>query len=108
MTSSEQLTKVLRQLAELKVDEVEVKYSGCGDEGTIESMQITPDMDVPEELNDDIEDACYSVLNEHHPGWENNDGAAGQIVFNVLEREVAIEHNEYYIESSFSELKIEL
>ena len=32
-----------------------------------------------------LESLAYLALERHHPGWENNDGACGELVINVAE-----------------------
>jgi hypothetical protein len=46
-----------------------------------------------------VETLAYEVLAMTHCGWENNDGAFGDIVFDVAERTITLEYNERY--SSF-------
>lgn len=44
-------------------------------------------------LAEAIEDLCYGLLQEHHDGWENNDGAFGEFTFEVEERRVILDFN---------------
>lgn len=43
-----------------------------------------------------IEQHCYDLLQQSHPGWENNDGAYGEFVFDVAARTITLDHNERY------------
>lgn len=43
-----------------------------------------------------VETLAYDVLAQTHCGWENNDGAYGDIVFDVAERTITLDYNERY------------
>lgn len=60
--------------------EVELKRSAVGISAAVESL-------------------AYDVLEQTHAGWENNDGAYGDIVFDVAERTIALDYNERYTAS---------
>ena len=47
-------------------------------------------------LRDAVETLCYDFLSQEHGGWENNDGAYGEFIFNVAERTVELEFNGRY------------
>jgi hypothetical protein len=49
-----------------------------------------------------IENVCYDSLSIHDYGWEDNDGAYGEFVFDVAEREITLEINERYTEVTTS------
>jgi hypothetical protein len=46
-----------------------------------------------------IESLAYGALEQTHSGWENNDGAYGDIVFDVAERTITLDYNERYTAS---------
>lgn len=46
-----------------------------------------------------IEQLAYDLLSLTHCGWENNDGAYGEFVFDVRQRSLSLEHNERYVTS---------
>ena len=59
-------------------DSVTISYEGSGDSGALEQNGVTSDgrsVDLPS----DIEDICYSQL-EEFSGWEINEGSSGEIV----------------------------
>ena len=46
-----------------------------------------------------VECLAYDVLERTHGGWENNDGAYGDITFDVAERTITLDYNERYTAS---------
>ena len=77
------------------VDEVEI-YEGTqySQEGITELFS-----DKPATVNDLIESICYDALKAHHDGWENNDGAYGEINFYCDSRAIVLVYNERQITS---------
>ncbi|WP_298434990.1 DUF6878 family protein [Ottowia sp.] len=109
-----------------------VSYSGGGDEGSAESVEArgvdgTPiDLSgsvsqfvehshyadgrwqsaVAEEerpLDDALLDFAMEAVDAHHGGWENNDGGAGEVIFDCTSGSVRLEHRDYYTESIYTE-----
>ena len=114
-------------LATSGIARIVVSFDGCGDSGQIESIEARnaaggvvelPAMPmlvtfpiwghaVPEmrsmPLAEAIEHLAYDALSETHGGWENDDGAYGEFVFDVAERTITLDYNERYIATeSFS------
>jgi len=98
-----------------------VNFDGYGDSGQIESLDargpegeiVMPDTSViyasPSygddaaavvhrtiKLAEAIETLCYDLLRQTHAGWENNDGAFGDFVFDVAARTISLDHNDRY------------
>lgn len=80
----------LRQpLKACKVARVVADYEGCGDSGSLETLRFlsaaeveaTPPLDGP--LQDAVQDDLYDLLEARQPGWENNDGAFGEFVWDL-------------------------
>lgn len=94
---------------------VEVCFDGSGDSGAVEEVLYfdaadnelaCPDQALtlqrnnqsegpasyaPPTLSAALEQVTYLALERHHPGWENNDGAGGQLVIDVGEGSFALE-----------------
>ena len=51
---------------------------------------------VPMDVAAAIEHLAYDYLQQSHPGWENNDGAYGEFVFDVAGRTITLDHTERY------------
>ena len=48
------------------------------------------------EIEAAIEHLCYDLLRQSHPGWENNDGACGDFVFDVAAGTITLDYAERY------------
>lgn len=66
-------------------------YSNCGKRKYNVSMS---DITVSEALNRQV----FILLEEHHGGWEINEGSSGTITIEVEDSSIVIEHNENYME----------
>jgi len=100
---------VISPLRTAGVARVEIRFDGCGDSGAIEEFVCydAANKSVPcpeagvepfrEERSDPdagtdrsslaaaLESLAYLALERHHPGWELNDGAYGELVIDVAE-----------------------
>ena len=99
-----------------------VTFDGFGDSGQIESVEARaaeqivdlPQVEIeiaraqmgsdePERrahrLADAIEALAYGFLEQTHSGWENNQGAYGEFVFDVAEGTITLDYNERYTAS---------
>lgn len=54
-------------------------------------------------LREAAETFAYDWLEAKHPGWENNDGADGEIVFDREDGKVFLTHNSHYTETDTEE-----
>lgn len=113
---------LLNALALAGVTHVVVTFDGYGDSGQIESVEARAgDDDIgmpgasieiaeaiwgqsePERstvsIATAIESLAYDVLERTHCGWENNDGAYGDITFDVAEHAITLDYNERYTAS---------
>ena len=80
------------QLRELGVEAVTVEYNGSGDDGQIEDPQFGS-VDVSSPLTAAVWEFFYLLLDELYSGWEDNNGAFGQLVWNVGDDKINIVHN---------------
>ena len=46
-----------------------------------------------------VESLAYDALERTHGGWENNDGAYGDIIFDVADYAITLDYNERYTAS---------
>ena len=111
-------------LAAAGIATVRVTFDGCGDSGQIESLtahagdvakalpEVTVQFVVLQQGGDDIdcrsitlaeaiEHLVYDVLEEKHPGWENDDGAFGEFTFDVASRSITLDYNERHMETDY-------
>ncbi|WEX12374.1 DUF6878 family protein [Chelativorans sp. AA-79] len=105
------------------VSQVVVTFDGYGDSGQIEEIEARagddkvdlPDLSVTltlaqsgstkpvskaMSLAEAIESMAYDFLERTHAGWEINDGADGEFVFDVASRTVTLDYNERYSASN--------
>jgi len=113
---------VFDALSAAAITHVLVEFDGYGDSGQIESacarVDDTP-VDFPTTtvslhttswnqgelgiketpLAAAVEDLCYGCLEQTHAGWENNDGAYGELTFDVVERKITLDFNGRYTDT---------
>lgn len=116
-------TALFDALAAADVTEVAVNFDGYGDEGQIESVEaricavvvampegavaiieLTFDQTEPKHssisIAEAIERMAYDVLYRTCGGWQDGDGAYGDVVFDVEERIITLDFNERYTASN--------
>jgi hypothetical protein len=112
-------TTLLNALSQAGVTPVTLSFDGYGDSGQIENIDVRAgedDVTMPAatieiaesvwgeaepkrssvSLAAAVESLAYDVLERTHCGWENNDGAYGDIVFDVAEGVITLDYNERY------------
>jgi len=122
---------ILTELGRRGIKELQVEYSGSGDDGSIESVlgdgkeledepvvTILKDGSTFDEgakkwirktatigmsLEDAVTEFSYEWLRELYAGWENNDGASGTITIDVLSGEFRMNHTTYYTDHETQE-----
>lgn len=115
-------SSLLAALAAAGITAVVVTFDGCGDSGQIENLEVKagdafvdlPDAPVEiartdffsetvdrrtEPLREALESVCYLILEAKHGGWENNEGAYGEFVFDVAADSITLDFN-YRIETT--------
>lgn len=116
---------VFAALAGAGIATVIVSFDGYGDSGQIESIEArdAANVDVPlpdqtisivaivwgqtepesrsKTLTEAIEHLLYDALSETHGGWELNEGAYGEFVFDVPAQEIRLDYNERMIVTEF-------
>jgi len=109
---------VFAALAGAGVATVTVSFDGYGDSGQIENIEAhdaantsvpLPDQTIsivvivwgqsapesrPMTLTEAIEHLVYDALSETHGGWELNEGAYGEFIFDVSTQEIRLDYNE--------------
>lgn len=111
---------VFAALAAAGIATVTVSFDGEGDSGQIADIAVDgkvtrlPDVRVECQLvplgaetpvcgqttlHLAIDALCYDYLAQEHGGWENNDGAYGEFVFDVAQRRVELDFNARFSDS---------
>ena len=108
---------VIPALRQAGIAKVEIRFDGSGDSGAVEEIVCLDAADsalacpetvldpIPNDRPDEadladpvllpaaLESLAYLALERHHPGWENNDGAGGQLEIDVEEASFVLECN---------------
>jgi hypothetical protein len=71
-------------------DEIEFSYDGSGDEGWVRAQMATSNGVV--NIDSDLEEMAYRVLDLFHGGWENNEGSNGNITLQLTDGTISIDH----------------
>lgn len=114
-------------LAAAGIVEVEVFYCGEGDSGGIDEISCrnaeNAPVELPEQtvmhqwtnwngseiskheckLTDAIERFALDVIECRFAGWENNEGASGQVLFHICENTIELEHGTRAIHYEYAE-----
>jgi len=118
---------LFKALAQFGITTVLVEFDGYGDSGQIEdiSAHAGPDitvnlpacnveiarvaygsLEIVREtftLKEAIERLAYDFLEETHGGWEDNQGAYGDFLFDVAERTITLNYNERIETSEYTQ-----
>ena len=76
-------------LDENNIERITIKYEGGGDDGYIEDKG-EGDNGEEYDLSAGMNDVVYAYLQQSFGGWENNEGASGEII--VTKKEIQIDH----------------
>lgn len=92
--------------------QVIINYSGAGDSGQTDDISIKPEtrdemldekMESGKTIREALDEFAWQGIEENEGGFYNNDGGDGQIIFDVNERTVKMEHNNNVMEQVYSE-----
>lgn len=87
---------IIPKLRALGVRKLTVNYSGSGDEGSVDGMDVEPEgLAIPEELEKQICDLADEFLYSAHGTWEDGDGGTGMIVIDPAGGKIVNEHGWY-------------
>lgn len=93
---------VIPKLTELGVTKLTVNYSGSGDEGSIDEIDVEPEgLALPHELEQQISDLADEFLYSEHGSWGDGDGATGTIVVDPVEGKIINEHGWYFTDVNY-------
>lgn len=90
-------------------DKVVIEYHGSGDEGYIEDIWTEPAIEgiaLSDDLESDLEQIAYDILEQQCGGWEINEGSQGTITIDVKARKTVLNHGENRIETEYREVEI--
>ena len=85
--------KLVPKLRRKGVQSVRFEYDGCGDEGNLRDIIFEPQANAPKNISE-VEYALWSVLAQHFPGFEIDEGGYGTITWNIATDRIKIEHEQ--------------
>ena len=92
------------RLRALQVARIEASSDGYGDSGNVEGVSLTPEgITLDPELFRSLADFLWDVAYNLHPGFENNDGAYGEIAWDVAADRISVSHNARFTDVTCSE-----
>jgi hypothetical protein len=104
------LPEVARQLKQAGVEIVHIEYDGVGDSGQIENVRYVGAQGKPVNPADQVAigedqlmDLFYDLLEARHPGWENNDGAFGEVEWDLTADTLHHSHNDRFTDYETTE-----
>lgn len=93
------LVALLGALEALGVTHVYAEYDGTGDEGDIRVLECragdTTVVDIPDQVFDDVHEACRALLFAELGVWYDGDGGAGNMVIATATASVTLNHGWY-------------
>jgi len=105
--------RLLNYLDALGIKRLTVQYSGSGDSGQTDDISTEPikrDLlldelfeDTEKPLKEILDEFTWRAIEEHEGGFYNNEGGYGEVVFDIKNRTVKMEHNNYVQETVYSE-----
>lgn len=115
---------LLNLLRVMNVTQVEANYSGYGDSGNVDYLATTPPIDMNftihtlphpwkegETMNQTLDFALrelfWRLAYDNNPGFENNDGGQGEVVWDVVNDKITLDHS-YNVVETISEPTVEL
>jgi len=93
---------IIPKLNELGVRKLTINYSGSGDEGSVEGMDVEPEgLAIPNELEKQICDLADEFLYSEHGSWGDGDGGTGTIIIDPVEGKIVNEHGWYFTDINY-------
>jgi hypothetical protein len=93
---------MIPKLRELGVRKVTVNYSGTGDEGSVEGIDVEPEgLGIPNELEEEISNLANEFLYSEHGSWGDGDGSTGTIVIDPVEGKIVNTHGWYFTDVNY-------
>ncbi len=104
------LPEAARELKGAGVASVHIEYDGCGDSGQIESLSYldrdgkTLEFSGTASFSEErLMDLFYDLTQARHPGWENNDGAFGELDWDLAADTLRHTHNDRFTDYETTE-----
>jgi len=104
--------ELLQLLSGLKIKRITVQYSGSGDSGQTDDIDVEPSsranlldekFDDNETIREALDRICWSAIEDQHDGFYNNEGGFGELVIDVDEKTIQLNHTNYIQETDYNE-----
>ncbi|HXU20485.1 MAG TPA: hypothetical protein VN788_07885 [Verrucomicrobiae bacterium] len=93
---------IIPKLVELGVSKLTINYSGSGDEGAVDGLNVEPEgVVIPADLEKQISDLADEFLYAEHGTWEDGDGGTGTIVIDPARGKIVNEHGWYFTDVDY-------
>ena len=93
--------ELLAELRALGVRGVSAEYDGYGDSGNIEGLVMQPEAVALEPYSETrLSDFLWGMAYHQNPGFENNEGAFGEIKWDLKSDKINVTHNARYTETN--------
>lgn len=93
---------IIPRLNELGVKKLTVNYSGSGDEGSVDDIDVEPEgLAISSKLEKQISDLADEFLYAAHGTWEDGDGGTGTIVIDPVAGTIVNEHGWYFTDATY-------
>ena len=96
-------TALLTALQEAGVTVAVIEYSGCGDSGQVDTIELQPsgigEAATIRKLEEQLEGFTALLIDHYHCGYENNEGGGGSVTIDVVAGTVQYDSYDYYTET---------
>lgn len=116
--------ELLSKLRELGAVTVQANYSGYGDSGNVDHLDVTPPIDLNTMMSDiphpwhpgqtmtrtldyALREFIWTLAYNNNPGFENNDGGQGEVTWDVQTDKISLDHS-YFVTETIDEPTVEL
>lgn len=95
-------SSIIPKLTEFGVTKLTVNYSGSGDEGSVDGIDVEPEgLALPHELEEQISDLAEEFLYSEHGSWGDGGGATGTLVVDPVEGKIINKHGWYFTDVDY-------
>lgn len=83
--------KILKKMRELGVKTITADYDGYGDSGNVNNIEFTTAKGMVKST-DRLENFIFAIVYQQFPGFEINEGAQGEFVWDITTDKIKIDH----------------
>ena len=98
----EERARLLAELRALGATELEAEYDGYGDSGNVEDITTVPALPNIYAMPG-LGNFLWSVAYAEHPGFENNEGGGGTVMWDLADDRIDLDHYDNIVERVHSQ-----